>query len=541
MKENSVSFQAYLSAGIRPTADYVMQNPALLSAMDARVSPYGLLQPNKVENPFATEPKEASYPWPQLLRGRPYHILAYEDALYRVDSTWNSFGESSDFLNWSQAQIQAMDMTDESIPLELPTGTDEPWHFADFGASWFLFKPDVTVFKANLSGWRAEGDDPIRAQTRVTIGTGCAHKGRLITAGFDKDNVFDSAAWLTLWNQYYGESPEVNPIATLPNQIDKNYVMWSTIGGGDTLALFYPEMFIEGSRSLYPDYIPGVLDEPLYLQFLKRNEMGWMPMESDGEVYKVMSLGEDVAVYTEDAVYLLIQSGITFGLRKMLNVGVLSRSAVGGTQNVHTFIDVEGGLWRWTAGGDPVCLGFKQMFNAANVYYQPVCVSVDERNNDTYINTSTFCGLLSPSGMSTLAKTAPRFSEGFYQDGSMMMVGEDTTVDDGANIYFATQKNDLQRAGSKKVTLVEVVGHFPSDAVFTLSVQSEAIDGSILVKVITQEGSTLFRVDLAGMNFIFILQVAIVDKTVDYNITNLLVTYQADDNRFVRGTYVRTA
>lgn len=92
------------------------------------------------------------------------------------------------------------------------------------------------------------------------------------------------------------------------------------------------------------------------------NEAGEMPMSFDGSVYEVKKLQNQVIVYGSNGIDVMAPSEVYWGLKPLLNVGIMSKNSVttNGDAN-HWFIDTKGRLWSF--GTKLEQLGYEQLFN----------------------------------------------------------------------------------------------------------------------------------------------------------------------------------
>jgi hypothetical protein len=70
------------------------------------------------------------------------------------------------------------------------------------------------------------------------------------------------------------------------------------------------------------------------------------PLNQHGFVYRILKLDNTLIAYGESGVTALIPKDVVYGIRELYNVGLLSWSAVTGTDFEHFFIDVSGKLFR---------------------------------------------------------------------------------------------------------------------------------------------------------------------------------------------------
>jgi len=76
------------------------------------------------------------------------------------------------------------------------------------------------------------------------------------------------------------------------------------------------------------------------------NVSGRRPMDWKGHVWEIKKLVNKVVAYGENGVSELIPSGVDWGMNTILRVGIKSKFAVAGTDEIHWFIDKNFRLWR---------------------------------------------------------------------------------------------------------------------------------------------------------------------------------------------------
>jgi hypothetical protein len=332
----------------------------------------GLFPFEPVESLIFVPPINLSYPHPQIFRGRESTLLISATDLYTVDEGTMAI-----------TKVNIYDPTDES-KLKSIKGSGI-WHFVDLGPTYMLFNGTVVVFKMNRRG--AFGvSEKVFVNDVQTIQTGCYHKGRVITGGFSPD------FWRGDWKAFFFNYLESSDIG-FKKYIDfgSNWVMWSTIGGGDILAWLYPEFGMSG--------LTGAHESQNYiLEMLKRNEMGFMPMPWQGTVTKVAPLGNTVIVYGDTAITALIQTSEpipTYGMKHINYNGIAGRGCVGVSENMHIFIDKHNHLWMITPDLNVKELGYHEFLKTLT---NPV-ISYDDLLQEFIISHSEGSYILTDGGL----------------------------------------------------------------------------------------------------------------------------------------------
>lgn len=332
-------FKEGLRNGIRSREDNERNSDQLTVLYNAKPGRYGLVQhapisyPATLSSAIAGAGITVSHPFPQLFRGGSATYLFSETGVWSVNETAMLTGVGTVL---TALTLKKLDDTSGAI-----ASGGGAWQFADCGKSWWAFNGTTTVFYAEVGGvWAVRVDTAFQVPTK----SGCHFRGRAIFGGFDANNYWNSV-WDTNiagWTDEY----IVNPGGATIAGIGSNFVSWSSIGGGDVLGMLYPELMVAGHEK----YSTAGHDatKPILNDFLDRNECGWMPMEWAGTVICLKPLGDSVIVYGDNGISALtmVSSPVpTFGMQTIAKFGVASRTAVGGDEEHHLFMDGSGMLW----------------------------------------------------------------------------------------------------------------------------------------------------------------------------------------------------
>jgi len=302
---------------------------------------------NEVTWPFEGSPQIVHWPYPQFLQGPSGLLLAYSDALYTIDSAYTA------------TEYSIYDLASPAAALTLAADSEDQFHLADFGGGfWMLFRPDCTILRLNQAGMFGE-EVKVYGQDTVTMNTGTVFRGRLVVGGFNPADY-----WPVDWDsllEHWTDQLDYQVDTTVA--MNQNFVMWSQIGGGDVLSMFQASSAVGGP--LQED--ERGLTDMLFIERIRRNEWGFMPMPFSGSVYCVKELGNGLMVYGSNGIAYMqpVSSPVpTFGCRQIMNVGLLSRGAVGGDENQHLFITEDGTAWLATAEPKLTRLGYGEFFGS---------------------------------------------------------------------------------------------------------------------------------------------------------------------------------
>lgn len=576
--------------GLAKYSDVAPNSAAFESAINFTLGPNGIVEPNELvqfawsmipqDGSSTTEelPEPYSYPYPRVFVGSETTLLVYETSIYELLGPFP--GNPDDYWTWTPVVP-----TDSSTGLDFVIPPGHGWDFADLGGSWFLFKPPgdlaegedgCTIFKPGLAALL--GNEPqILGQKKISITTGCAYRGRLILGGFNtlpQYQPYDAAGFSDVMTNYYERSSgvqwtDVVNLQTLAGWLKPNTVWWSTIGGGDILAFFFPDIALKGlPLGEEPEHDFATAADPrrsLLFDYLARNECGWINMPSKGAIKQLLPFDTVVAVYSADSISLLQDttgkvSSIppTFGLRKICGFGVWDKNAAGGDSNEHIFIAKTGDLWKWKAGSRPEWIGLKSFMTHISHSGDKFLISVDESSGsrDYYISGETTSHtintyLFSGDKLTQLTAT-PGVTSVVSQPRGLMAVydpaGFDTYPTDAGYISFTTCPIDFGNRGKKVLVQLELDADLPTGASVSYYVQTKDLLASDYAMMpyntppnnyIDSKGIARFR--YVGVDFKVGIIIAAQSGTQPYEyirVRSLKLTYQQLDKRFKSGIEV---
>jgi len=433
MQEFELPLEKLTRSGLRPERFQYHNTVWLTECCGLVPREEGLVEPEGLLNPTGAS---LNWPFPQLFDATGGRLLAAEQKLYSVSNLW------------TLDELDIYDAYAESRGASIPAGGGL-WHLADFFQTWFLFKENCVVFKSNLKGMFGE-ENKVLLQDSITVSTGCAFRGRLITAGFNPSD-FWSVDWDSMMEHWTQELPyAVNPSLTM----NSNFVMWSSIGGGDTLNLFFPDLAVSG---VLKEDGRTTVNDAMLMDLYRRNEAGFMPMPWNGTVYAVKELGEGVAVYGDAGIAFLAQVSQpvpTFGVKHILPFGIAGRGAVTGSNAVHTFLTAAGELWQLDANLGTKRLGYSEYLGSLS---EPV-LNFDSGRGEAYVGDAAKTYCLTSKGLAQV----PTVVSTLFNDGSgLVSVSQDTDEE----TVVVSDIFDFGISDFKTITTVEV-GHNSSEDVF---------------------------------------------------------------------------
>ncbi|KKK77101.1 hypothetical protein LCGC14_2856980, partial [marine sediment metagenome] len=179
--------------------------------------------------PFAVSPLwmagagiELSWPEPRIYQGRHYSFMTYKSRLFYYDETSEEPVEIT--------TIKSVNDVDTDFA---PIYTN-PWEFIDLGEAWMFVNGGCAIMYHKYNQMTG-GSDVVRGYDGVRVQTGCEFRGRMILAGFDKEN-----SWHPTWKTFIESWAQeiVSDFAT-DIELNSNFVMWSSVGM-DLFWIFYP-------------------------------------------------------------------------------------------------------------------------------------------------------------------------------------------------------------------------------------------------------------------------------------------------------------
>lgn len=522
MKEFTSSIGIVFGSGLRPDDRAPKNSTYLTQCQNARVVKFGDTS-NLVTYTPPTAPITTAYlaglspaitivhRFPSMFKGREASFLLTATGIYDV-----VVGVSP------LTRLTTYDAYATTTAKSIASGGGG-WHFADFGDTWAFFNGKSVVFKTNKLSMFGDTSSVLVVED-ITVQTGCAFNGRMMMGGFSSSDF-----WNDEWESFMRDMHDKGFGMAFPTALDTNWVWWSQIGS-DAFWLFYPSDTLRGfitddENDVYTD------EKNRLMEMVQRNEMGFMPMHWQGTVRKMMPLGNGVMVYGDGGISYMPKVESTFGLQEIMPVGIASRSAVGGTNKEHVFVDESGWVYRVQAGQVPRRLGYREYFETAAQGSTDIVVSYDPIENEYYISDGTSCYVLSDGGL----------YETTYLVNSLSTLSGDTvgiyfrpTASDDAYSILCTDVIDMGLRSIK--TIERVIVSATNTTMVSVAVDWRMKSGASWARtgyqVCNDEGVAYFPVQ--GVEF------RIVVRVLDYtklDIDDVDVQFKTTDKRIIRGAY----
>lgn len=507
MREFTAHMNEHLINGLYREERTRLNDPLLSEAYNVRAMEHGLEAHRRVVDPFDGN-IVVSFPFPQLYVGEHQTLLLGEQfisSVNRASSPWSSSP-------YSMTPVESGGVT------TIPAGG--VWHVVDLKDVWYLFNGECTVAKL------PDSDNPY-LDTQIKITTGTHFRGRVVVGGLRPAEI-----WSRGWDRIFSFWKENNviPPGVEHDDVNRNYVMWGSIGGGDfPLWLIKPDIITEGhiQSKAHHDYMYPA-DETYAMEQLRLGQFGFMPMPFQGEVLCVKPLGNGVMVYGEDGIVYLphvsaAEPAPTFGMRPVMMTGVMSRGAVGGSDLFHVFVDSGGSLWSIDAELNPQRLGYKHFFEG--MAGDDILITHDEERTAFYISNGENTYLLS----SGLTEVSQHLTSLRFVDGSLTGLFEQDE-DDEARVV--TMPLDMNLRAIKTATGLNVGVRCSAPVYGAIDFRyqrGEAFQRTPFV-VLNREGNATIRA--AGIEFRAVIKC---DDYEDFELDYIKLRWQSSDRRAVRG------
>ncbi len=378
--------------GLRRNDRELVGAQAFATLFNAYPTNFGLGRLDQIAGtaPFTTPTITPAFPFPQLFRNRRRELVVEAAAVHRIDATTPGTGVT--FL-----LVQSGDgSTADTI-----TGS-ALWHHASIGDTWIITNGSTIVYE---SAWR-EGADlggNGLAVIKTTTASSVASNGlRLFAGGMKSAGWFAAARFVSIfdaWKKYQdlnGRATYLDENVSVEAAIDevlRQGIFYSTsVGGSKTWPFYYFIAMLNGHTDANFDKIQGDL-----LGQVRRGELGILMLETQGPVHVLKQLGSDIIAYTADGI-ISVNSGLVQG--RVVEVGIPSRTAVGGDDQEHIAIGSDGTLWRLRAGEAPERLGYDEFLSTLTLATTSIVFNPLKR--DYYISDGTNSFILSSTGLAKI-------------------------------------------------------------------------------------------------------------------------------------------
>lgn len=446
MKEFETDVISFFDKGLRADFRNRRNAPALLGCNNLKPTAWGLSPVEPVVVPISNEALSSwslllQWPYPRLHKGKKNTFLTSPERLFYVNEG-----------DWS---LQEMDVYSYATPTDLVTPeVGSLWQLVDFYDTFLFTNGRGCVFHTNLRNALGQTTpEKVFYSSAIRATAGADFKGRAVLAGFSPDRTWNSKLSSIFALGSKSEQSGVNFSNTFQGFQD-NFVMWSTIGGGDLLFWFDENTsFNFNEVGLIQDGSSGYgSNKPFVLDMIRRNELGWMPLDWPGMVRALKPLGNSLIAYGDGGIselFTVAEPVATLGQRRLGLVGIIGEGAVGGDEAEHVYMDKSGTLWHLEAEKLPVRLGYKEWFQ--DFIQSDVIISFDPDQREWYICNGFKTFVLTKQG---LGRSTQIITSSIYHDGQVLGLGTQAS-DMSRQASIVTDVFDFGNSLLKTITSVE--------------------------------------------------------------------------------------
>jgi hypothetical protein len=542
MKEFSFKIEEELTKGLSPYP-YTKKNSFFLKELiNLQSSQEGLVPYEPVVLPLSETIissyglQDEVFPFPQLFIGKKNTFLLCSNRIFFVAKDWSHL-----------YQLITYDADNVDTEKVIPTGGS--WECVDFWDTLLFLNGVCTIIICNKDVMFTD-DLKVYISDRTPISCGTAHKGRALLGGFNPASFWGST-WTTFINTWkekefatgisYDELIEgTSQLAALK----ENWVWWSSIGGGDLLMLFFPNIVGNNgfTDTAYSSTTPFIFD------LLMKNEQGSAPMFHQGKVQAIRPLGDWVLVYSEEGVQAMrpVSSPTpTFQQIDLQVGGIAGRGAVSGNDKAHLYVDRSGYLTLITEKLEVNPLGYRSQFypllntdiivshSAEPFALSPIGRFFISNGDKTYVYTSK-----------GLSETTQWVTSAGYLQGTTVGISKQILSPTEIMSFFCTDEIDFGQAGLKTLEWVRLGGNetvwVAEDGVqlevaleYKYKISNDLNWAITSYKKVNSEGVVFFPISA----LVFRVKVRI-GNYLKLGINYVELGYKTTDRRFTRGVQV---
>lgn len=357
------TYDEALRVGLRDDARNERNSQKLVTLDDLIATRFGLRQVPTVSHPVTSPTLSMSWPHPQIMNGEHNKLLMNKTTIHQMDPS-----------NYATATALTYDTTGNGD--SAPATSSNPWELASFTENvWFATNITNLAFNMPAIDTPASKCFVINASGAWSCNTLTNHHGRLVMGGVAAGG--GGGALPTTLTDFFDEwkAMDHSEHVTIGENtaLGKNCLVYSEMGGGARDVPFFAFMSMfeyEGTPSAAViGMIRSNIDQGL---------IGFYPLRSEGDIVRLLPLGNDLIAYTTSGVYSLRQTEMGYIEQEVLNIGVRYSGHVGGSESEHLFITQQNDVYRWRAGSGPEKLNYAEFIatmTAANIV---VCHDPDE-------------------------------------------------------------------------------------------------------------------------------------------------------------------
>lgn len=517
MREFSLDIDEALLTGIAPDKRSLRNTKFLSDAYNVKTSPFGLKEFEKFIDPFEGG-ASSTYPFPMLFDASFGKLLFFASSVQTVNDTLNP---------WQYSPLSFVDLSGVGASIN----SNGSWRFVDLKDSWYAFN-GASVLLKDVSGRLRKVDDSYICVNDLKVNTGCYHRGRMVVAGFSPNNF-----WRQGWKNIFSDTIEdISEIIDIPfNEIGKNYILWSSIGGGDfPLWLLKPERALFGS--LYTgggdyDYDVERFDQSMFFERLIRNEFGYISTDYDEEILGLAPLGNKLIVFGDRAVTgLFAVNGeiTTYGKKNLLSIGLASRNSYcfNREKQVCIFLGQKGQLWSVDSEFKLEKLGYEN--SLSSLLGGDILINESVDDGEYYITDGSKTFVWTQNGLSRVSQHPTSLHT---IDGSLLGLYQDDQDD---SVLIESETYDMGLRAIKTITSINLGVLNGGDVKVAIDYRYDTTSQftrSPFVPI-NKEGGAVIRV--SGVDFRIVVSGT---NLSGFELDSISVRYQTSDKRQIRGAY----
>lgn len=255
------------------------------------------------------------------------------------------------------------------------------------------------------------------------------------------------------------------------------------------------------------------------------NDAGYRPMDWSGTVLAIKQLGRGAVVYGDNGITLMAPAQATFSFRNLATLGMLSKDAVCGTDDIHYFIDKKYQLWKLTAEG----LTYLNFSEFLNVLVQPT-LHYDVFTKHVLISDNDHGFILAAD---KLGSGYAKLSGYVYESGSLRVSSPGLV--EYEPLSFTTDILDFGRRSQKTLTNVQVGTDVPEWLEIAYDYRFDLKQDFRCTRWMRLNKEATAYLACAGIEFRIKVRARRIAKLdVDY----LNISYKTTDQRFSRSALV---
>jgi len=273
----------------------------------------------------------------------------------------------------------------------------------------------------------------------------------------------------------------------------------------------------------------------------RENDMGYMKMNWDGNVWMIKKLGNHVIVYGDNGITAMMpfDKGPYFRIKDLFPFGILSPLAVCGDTKTHFFLDSRGFLWRINEEHAITPLGYREFLQPMTGSY-PV-LSIDDEKGEVYISTASQSYLWTASGL------------GGPHDMGVSSVAGSPSSSLGEDVLLIAHNTDAAITQHEFVTDIIDFGYRAIKTLYWVTVGTDT-DGTVEVAVdyrynkneawTTSPYKPSSPEGVASVIFSGLehrIRVRVSNPSAPFDVDYILIKWKGPDKRFKRGATVATA